>query len=118
MSGCRNEVEQEILSPDGKMKAVLFNRGCGATVGFIAGVSILGVGQKLSDEDKANVLLADGAVRKFGREDKGNIIKGDMFFSAKWLSNNELEVSYPRMETYSKYENVGEIKITYKVIDD
>lgn len=33
-SVCENEVIESVRSPSGRMQAVAFNRGCGATVGF------------------------------------------------------------------------------------
>ena len=58
---CENEVSQTGLSPSGKLKAVVFNRGCGATTGFNTQVSILGTNRSLPSEG-GNVLILDGTV--------------------------------------------------------
>jgi hypothetical protein len=41
-STCRNEVLDEHVSPDGKLKVVVFQRDCGATTGFSTQASIVG----------------------------------------------------------------------------
>jgi hypothetical protein len=58
---CENEISQSIPSRSGAMKAVVFNRACGATVGFNTQVSILPSNTRLPDEG-ANVLIMDGSV--------------------------------------------------------
>lgn len=40
-SSCANELLAEVASPDGKLKAVVFQRDCGATTGFSTQVSVL-----------------------------------------------------------------------------
>jgi hypothetical protein len=60
-STCENEISQTIFSPSGKMHAVVFNRGCGATVGFNTQVSLLPAGAALPN-DGGNVLIVDSSV--------------------------------------------------------
>src|SRR5713226_3366552 len=55
---CGNQVGQVIPSPDGKLKAVVFERDCGATTGFSTQVSILPAGDKLLN-DRGNLFVAD-----------------------------------------------------------
>lgn len=38
---CGNDIKQSMLSPDGKLKAVIFSRDCGATTGYTTAVAIL-----------------------------------------------------------------------------
>ncbi len=59
---CGNEIVQDVRSPDGRHRAMLFQRDCGATTGFSTHVSIVGVSKDLAD-DSGNVLVADGAPR-------------------------------------------------------
>jgi len=47
---CENEVSAAVRSPSGKMKAVVFDRGCGATVGFNTQLSVLSAEAELPDE--------------------------------------------------------------------
>jgi hypothetical protein len=55
---CANEVLQTGLSPDGRLKAVVFERDCGATTDFSTQVSVLPAGEKLPN-DGGNVFTAD-----------------------------------------------------------
>jgi hypothetical protein len=55
---CGNQVVQVIPSPDGKLKAVVFERDCGATTEFSTQVSILPAGDKLLN-DGGNLFVAD-----------------------------------------------------------
>jgi hypothetical protein len=59
---CENEISQTVRSPSGKMSAVVFNRGCGATVGLNTQVSVLQSSARLPN-DGGNVLIVDDAVR-------------------------------------------------------
>jgi hypothetical protein len=58
---CGNEVSQTVVSPSGRLKAVVFNRNCGATTGFNTQVSILPAAAALPD-DGGNTLILGGAV--------------------------------------------------------
>lgn len=58
---CENEISQTVVSPSGNMKAIVFNRGCGATVGFNTQVSLLPASARLPN-DGGNVLIVDGGV--------------------------------------------------------
>ena len=55
---CSNEILAEELSPDGKLKAVIFTRNCGATTGYNRQVSILRVSETLPN-DGGNVFITD-----------------------------------------------------------
>ena len=56
---CGNEVLRTVLSPDGKIKAVLFERDCGATTGYSEQVSLLPAGAALPNEG-GDTFVADG----------------------------------------------------------
>lgn len=59
---CENEISQTIASPSGRMKAVVFNRVCDATVGFNTQVSLIPATARLPN-DGGNVLVVDDTVR-------------------------------------------------------
>lgn len=59
--GCENEVTRSIASPSGKLKAVVFHRGCGATTGFNTQVSLVAATDSLPN-DGGNVLIVEGKV--------------------------------------------------------
>lgn len=58
---CGNEISQTVTSPSGKIKAVVFNRNCGATTGFNTQVSIIPSLESLPG-DGGNTLILDGTV--------------------------------------------------------
>lgn len=58
---CGNEVSQTVISPSGKLKAVVFNRNCGATTGFNTQVSIIPAKESLPG-DGGNTLILGGSV--------------------------------------------------------
>lgn len=60
---CGNEIFNEAVAPDKKLKAVLFQRDCGATTGFSTQISLLASGNKLEDDDGGNIFIADGHPR-------------------------------------------------------
>jgi hypothetical protein len=47
---CGNDNQQEIISPNGTLKAVQFRRSCGATTGYSTHVSILPASRRLPNE--------------------------------------------------------------------
>jgi hypothetical protein len=72
---CANEVSRSIISPSGKIKAVVFSRNCGATTGFNTQVSIIPVSRVLPDQD-GNSLILDGAIE----------------LKVEWKSDSELHI--------------------------
>lgn len=58
---CENEISQTVISPSGKLKAIVFNRSCGATTGFSTQVSIISASGALPDEG-GNTLVLGGRV--------------------------------------------------------
>jgi len=59
--GCENEITGSTASPSGKLKAVVFHRGCGATTGFNTQVSLIKATDSLPNEG-GNVLVVEGKV--------------------------------------------------------
>jgi hypothetical protein len=67
---CANSVLTESVAPSGRLKAVVFERDCGATTNFSTQVSILPASETLSNEG-GNVFVADrvGGIRLSWRSD-------------------------------------------------
>lgn len=55
---CANEVISETASPDGKLRAIVFQRDCGATTGFSTQVALLPRTEKF-EESTASFFSAD-----------------------------------------------------------
>ena len=75
---CGNAFGYEEQSPNGQLKAVAFERDCGATTSFYTHISILPSNQNLPNE-AGNIWIA----------------KGDLKVRLKWDANDRLVVGYP-----------------------
>ncbi|MCC5853421.1 MAG: hypothetical protein JJU30_11325 [Alkalimonas sp.] len=73
---CANEVHAEIISPNQRYKAVIFQRDCGATTDFSTQISILKAEAKLPNKS-GNIFVARGHPEHFPHP-------------IRWLSNTEL----------------------------
>ncbi len=94
MSGCEsmcsNEVLQEIPSPDNKLKAVVFQRDCGATTGFSTQMTIIKTNEKLQNK-RGDVYSAD--------TDHGNAPSGPgggPKIEVVWTGPHQLQVKHPQ----------------------
>lgn len=70
---CANEPTEEIASPDGSKKMVLFSRDCGATTGFNTQCSILANSEPLPDE-RGNVFVIDNGTAKVTWVDDSSVL--------------------------------------------
>ncbi len=84
--GCGNEVIQEIVSPDKRLKAVIFQRDCGATTDFSTQVSILDAGEKLPPQG-GNVFVCDSS---HGKAPAG--AGGGPPVEVTWIANDALKI--------------------------
>lgn len=57
---CANQIYQEVYSADRTLKAVVFQRDCGATTGFSTQVSVLPAGETLGNDVAGNLYIANG----------------------------------------------------------
>jgi hypothetical protein len=57
---CANQIYQEVYSADRTLKAVVFQRDCGATTGFSTQVSVLPAGETLTNDIAGNLYIANG----------------------------------------------------------
>ncbi|MCP4989275.1 MAG: hypothetical protein GY928_25425 [Colwellia sp.] len=100
---CGNDVHSEVFSPDGELKAVTFERSCGATTGFNTQISILNADDKLENE-------IGNVFRMSGHPDK-------VAPNVSWISNSILKidkhVSGKEYFTESSYGWFNPVKIQY-----
>ena len=87
---CGNYIGKEVLSPDSKWKAVVFERDCGATTDFSTQISLINGNQSLPHGSSGNVFTADS-----GRDKVRVDVKGILPIDLNWESNNTLVVRYP-----------------------
>src|SRR5438105_41968 len=84
---CGNEIGYEEASPNGKLKAVVFERGCGATTRATTQISVLRKSEPLPN-DAGNIFIA----------------RGNPLIRLQWRSDTELLVTYPPGTTVSLKE--------------
>ncbi|MGH9792758.1 MAG: hypothetical protein ACRD5W_16245 [Candidatus Acidiferrales bacterium] len=110
---CSNDVAWESTSPDGKLKAVIFMRNCGATTDFSTQVSILESSATLPN-DSGSIFIADA--------DHGAVLvnrKGIMDVRLTWKSQHRLVISYPGRARIFEQENVVRgVAIRYEARQD
>lgn len=108
-SGCANEVLSQADSPDARMKAVVFQRDCGATTGFSTQVSIIPNASELPNEG-GNAFIAD---TNHGAAPDGP--GGGSEVSVRWLSATELAITHHRAaRVFSSKGSVGATKVRYE----
>lgn len=108
---CQNNVMREAVSPDGQLKAILFQRACGSTTGAASQISILPVGE--TETGKGNTLIADTA---------GGIAPaaawGGPDIALEWTSPHDLSLAYAsRVRIIVMYPSVRGVAITHKIKD-
>jgi hypothetical protein len=94
---CENEVSQTVSSPSGRWKAIVFHRGCGATLGFNTQLSVI----------SSSTAMPEGAGNAF-------VIDGTVVLKLKWLSDTSLLVSGAQgARIYRREERVGKVSLEY-----
>jgi hypothetical protein len=95
---CGNTVIEEVASPSGSMKAVLFERSCGATTGFSSQLSVVD---------------ADASLRNVG----GNTFVAEGYpegYSLRWLDDSTLEVAGVKGQVFKRESRVLGVEIRYQ----
>ena len=102
---CGNEVLSEVVAPGGRLKAVVFERDCGATTGFSTQVSILPVAEALPNK-AGNVLVVDD---DHGKAPSGP--GGGPALRVSWLSDHQIRIEHHPdtrvLRSESEYGNIG-----------
>ncbi len=106
-STCDYEIFQEFISPDSHYKAEVYSENCGATSGYMTGVSILNADKAFSD--------ASSTIFSMDNHPQYNGIV------VIWNDNQHLTISYNYGEWVRFYDDIfhdqnNEIEITYKIV--
>ncbi|HEY2033350.1 MAG TPA: hypothetical protein VGH02_06645 [Rhizomicrobium sp.] len=108
-AGCDIKTISDVSSPDKTMKAILFERDCGATTDFTSQVSILSATQRASGS-KGNTFIADtnhGSTK--------NTTWGGPLVKLEWTGPRRLKVHYDsRARLFLKEKNVAGVNISYR----
>ena len=105
---CDNTVVRSEESPDGRFKAVLFERSCGATTGFSSQISVIGREDELGNE-AGNVFIAGTGDRSGSAAPWG----GPMV-ALRWRHATWLEVRHDSTAEVSRaLRSLGAVRILY-----
>lgn len=108
-SSCANEVLAEAPSPDGKLKAVVFQRDCGATTSFSTQVSVFAAESAVGNA-AGNVFTSD---TNHGAAPSGP--GGGPVVRVDWRSPSVLVVSHDAAaRVFVAESHVGEVKVNYE----
>ena len=87
---CGNEILSELPSPDRNLKAITFQRDCGATTGFSTQLSVLKSSETLPNEP-GNIVAADN---DDGKAPSG--VGGGPELRVSWVGTRNLRISHHR----------------------
>ncbi|HEY8118515.1 MAG TPA: hypothetical protein VIE91_04685 [Methylophilaceae bacterium] len=105
---CGNQVLAEYPSPNNKLKAVTFERDCGATTGFSTQVSILSSASVLENEG-GNIFVAD---TNHGAAPAGQ--GGGPEVQVNWLSETRLQIQHHKLVRIHRAETKSErVQVEY-----
>ena len=107
---CGNHIDNEVVSPNGKTKAVVFQRSCGATTGFSTQISVLPSNKTLPKE-AGNVFYADDNDGK-AKLNKNFVLEK---LEVKWLNDTELLIRYDNQADASEFKELPRgVKVIYE----
>jgi hypothetical protein len=105
---CVNEILRTHYSPSKQLKAVVFERECGATTGFSAQISIMPANSDLPNEG-GNVFVADA---DHGKSPSGP--GGGPPVEVEWKGESSLNITYDnRARVFLRKDSHKSITITY-----
>jgi hypothetical protein len=114
---CGNTILEEVPSPTGKYRAIIFQRDCGATTGYSTQVSILNSSDtfyskpnRFKSSSQSNCFVCDHTFS--GPDSTSPLVK------AHWISPTKVEIQYDKLaRTFMKNTQSGEVTVVYKLID-
>jgi hypothetical protein len=95
-SPCDNEMVSEYLSPDGRMKAVVFIRSCGATTPIVTEMSIVPAHAGIPRGWANALTVSDDPEHPIERSTEAIEVR------LKWNSSDHLSVLFPRAANIGK----------------
>jgi hypothetical protein len=97
---CANEIHQEIYSPERTVKAVIFQRDCGATTGFSTHVSIVPAEEVLGNDGAGNLYIANGH-------------PAESSLVLQWSSETSIIISGSTQDAIKQENRVEGVKVSY-----
>jgi len=106
--GCGNEILRVHYSPTKRLKAVVFERNCGATTGFSTQISIMSANSDLPNK-AGNVFVAD---TNHGKSPAGP--GGGPPVEVEWKGESSLNITYDnRAGVFLRNDSQNGVTITY-----
>lgn len=106
---CANTLIQELESPDGEIRTVVFERDCGATTGFSTQISLLPKNAPVPKEG-GNTFIAD---TDHGEAPAGPW--GGPEVELEWTDNRALTIRHhPKARIFKATNNVIGVSVTYE----
>lgn len=114
VSGCSEACENSVVSasraPTGALKAVLFQRDCGATTSFSSQVSVTGAEE--APAGPGNVFVADTG---HGAADAASW--GGPWVEPRWLSPRKLLIRYDaKARVFTQSASVSGVSVSYEKV--
>ncbi|EJE53900.1 hypothetical protein PMI14_01201 [Acidovorax sp. CF316] len=110
---CGNTVVAEAVSPDQRLKAVVFQRDCGAATGFSTQVSVIGAQDALPNAS-GSVFSADsnrGAVPASAA--------GGPVVQVRWVSGSALVITHHAgARVFTQKDSVSGVAVAYEQVPD
>lgn len=102
--GCVNDVQDEVISPEGAKRAALFVRRCGGDDGLVSHVSIIDARDTLEGEGNVLVLEAGSAADRPGVE-------------AAWTDDLALTIRHAaEARVMAKNAEVSDVVVTFEAV--
>ena len=107
---CQNSVVSTAAAPAGGLKAVLFQRDCGATTDFSSQVSVTGADEALSEAGNAFVADTDHGVANAASW-------GGPWVELRWVSPQTLLIRYDaKARVFTQNSTVSGVTVTYEKV--
>lgn len=108
---CGTKLIESKLSPNDKLKILIFSVNCGAVSDFSTQISLVKSDYNLQNEDSGNIFSADSDHGK--SKMNGEVIE----LKTKWINNNYIEIEYPEnARIFKSKANKNGVQIIYKKI--
>ena len=97
---CANQIYQEVYSTDRTLKAVVFQRDCGATTGFSTQVSVLPAGETLGNDVAGNLYITNGR-------------PADSRLLLQWTSQRSMLIQGHVTDAIKQEKMIGDVVVSY-----
>lgn len=107
---CGTKLAESKLSPNGKLKILIFSANCGAISDFSTQISIVESNYKLQDNDSGNIFSADSDHGIAKMKEDSEIID----LKTKWVSDQTIEIEYPESaRIFKNKDSKNGVEINY-----